>query len=262
MEAVKTNSIEKNASIVSILKAMQKSYSVHYSKSESFKKLYEKYLRRIFSKKITEMELNEVRDFLHSAGNSIGLESFIEAMRINDAKVILNQRDFILQRLYIIATIPKDDNQLSSFLEKVARIAETKKELWKYLVINHNYDWRTLINDVFHKSYQVYSDLLDIDCNSGRFDDYGSLPDINASLIELLKVKDYNRFSSSIFLTDDLNVSHHIVGQCPNWSDHPNPAVTQILKEQIVDSIPPINCGYGTILVLDFPNKEFYSVKE
>ncbi len=245
-----------NQTLVSLLQAMKKLYSRHRSKSARYQKLYEEYLTQIFSREITEKELDKAKSFLHSAG----LGEFSDAMRINDAKTILRQRDFILSRSYILATLPEEENNILSFLEKVAIIAKDKKELNQYLVVNSQYDLKNSISNVFYESYKIYHDGFNLGCNSSRFDDYGSLPNTNSSFIDLLQRDELIKFSSTIFLTDDPFLSHYMIGGYPDWSDHPNPAITQVLKEQTIGLTLPIDYGYGTIMILDFPNRLFKSI--
>jgi len=241
-----------NQTPVSLLQAMKKLYSKHRSKSILYQKLYEQYITKIFSREITEEELEKADNFFQSSdGYWSGLVVSTEAGRISNAKTILYHRDFILSRSYIIATLPEKENDLYLFLKKVAMVVKENNWLNQYLVVNSQYDLKDSVSEVFYESYKIYHDGFNCGCNGSRFDDYG--------FIDLLQRDELVKFSSVVFLTDDPYLSQHVLGEYPDWSDCPNPSITQVLKEQN-DLTTSIDCGYGTIMILDFPNRLFKSV--
>lgn len=255
------NATVKGQTLVSLLETMNELYKSGFTKIPKYKELYEEYVKRLFSKEVTLEEIEKAKNFLHRTPYSIGLNGFKEAMRIHDAKEILQNRDFFQKRMYILATLPAKEEEYESFLEKVEVISKGKKDLSQYICINiwEDYQKSNPLKNFLLGSYKTTKGSFSLFSIIGNFDDHGTLPSTNYSFIDLLKGDELPNLSSVIFITDDPRLSAYLLGHDHNYSDHPNPAISQVLKENCVDTFS-LKYGHGTIVVLDFLNKNFECV--
>lgn len=259
---MKTETISSgNQTLVCLLEAMQKIYMSGFTKTPSYEILYKQYLKRVCSIEVSLEELEKAADFLHTAPYSVGLTGFEEAMRIQSAKDILLHRTFLLRQFYIVATLPEKEEEHPSFLKKVEKIAEERRNLSNYICVSLWEDYQKInpIKDLLLGSHKTTKGSLSRFSVDSSWDDHGVKPNINYNFIHVLKDKGLPELSSVIFITDDPYVSAHLLGSCKDYSDNPNPAISQALKENCND-VSSLRYGYGTIIILDFPNKEFLSV--
>lgn len=258
--------------LLDILFKLNKLFNSNDQKTKKFKALYKVYIARLRNPKTELKEFQKAIDFFNfGIGPHVtlnpGFEVQKEKLQIATARDKIIQRNFLMQRLYIIGTLPKKMEKLNPFLEVLERIALKYAPMNKFICesIWRDYSSENPIKKMFLGSCKVTNSSLSKDVLNGNFDDYGTKPSVKeifSNVDEVNYKQDTEKRSkllSSIFITDDERLSKCILGCEPNFTDDKDLVITEMIKENVPNP-NSLYSGYGTILIFNFPKKNFRSI--